>query len=55
MTAKDLFEEDFLQVFCKKTGNYLGIIDKGKMLFSNNEVEEIVPEAEVDKNQLSMF
>lgn len=55
MTAKDLFNDDFLQVFCKKTGNYLGIIDKGKMLFSNNEVEEVAAEEEKDKNQLSMF
>ena len=56
MKAKDMFKEEYTQVFSIKTGNYIGIVIEGQE-FNFDEVEEVTPEPEPQKNklQLSLF
>lgn len=55
MTAKDMFKEEFIQVFSKKTGNYLGIVKEGAEInFEELEAPEKIKEKE-NENQLKLF
>lgn len=56
MKAQDLFKENYVQVFSKKNGNYLGTVIMGSEI-NFPEYEEVqAPDKEINNiNQLSMF
>lgn len=55
MFAEDMFEDKTVQVFSKKTGEYLGTIKRGEQIleFQSEEIE--IKEIPISKNQLSLF
>ncbi len=55
MFAKDMFLDKTLQVFSKKTGEYLGLIRQGEQLMFSEEVETREVPVTIDKKQLSLF
>lgn len=56
LKAEDLFCKTYTQVFCAKTGKYIGIIDQTQMsLFDLPEEKPEEKPQEDDPNQLSLF
>lgn len=56
MIAEDMFAEDMLQIFDKKTGAYIGLIKRGEPIPEIYTLDKTEQKLEViDVNQLSLF
>ncbi|HOZ91464.1 MAG TPA: hypothetical protein PKX59_11195 [Bacteroidia bacterium] len=56
MIAEDMFAEDMLQIFDKKTGAYIGLIKRGEPIPEIYTLDKTEQKIEViDVNQLSLF
>lgn len=56
LKAEDMFEQNTEQIFCAKTGKYLGIVRDGKFIIGCDDDGELIEEQpKANINQLNLF
>lgn len=55
LKAQDLFTETYKQVFCAKTGKYIGVIDESQLRLFEEPEEKPEEKPQADPNQLPLF
>ena len=55
LRSPDLFTPEKQQIFCAKTGEYLGTVNEGENLPLTEKEKQQQQQIEADKNQIKLF